>query len=94
MRNLHKQNCVPEEVPLCHQPTSRLKELQREAFNVMPVAVNARQGTNAINHALQMAGLSQGVPAEGRALFEDELTEEVKWYGSYKANLSLSILEI
>ena len=56
-------------------PTSRLSELQQEAFQYLPGTVNARCGTG-IQHLL---GISQNIPVAGRQHFEDELAEEATW---------------
>ena len=54
-------------------PTSRLSELQQEAFQYLPGMVNVRCG---IQH---LSGLSQNIPVAGRQYFEDELAEEATW---------------
>ena len=56
-------------------PTSRLSELQQEAFQYLPGTVNVRCGTG-IQH---LSGLSQNIPVAGRQYFEDELAEEATW---------------
>ena len=56
-------------------PTSRLSELQQEAFQYLPGMVNARCRTG-IQHLL---GISQNIPVAGREHFEDELAEEATW---------------
>ena len=56
-------------------PRSRIEELQREAFNILPGTVNARRGT-AVAHA---SGISQDILVVGRSQFEDELAEEATW---------------
>ena len=53
-------------------PTSRLSELQQEAFQYLPGTVNVRRGTG-IQH---LSGISQNIPVAGREHFEDELSEE------------------
>ena len=53
-------------------PASRIEELQREAFNILPVTVNARRGA-AIAHA---SAISQDILVTGRSNFENELAEE------------------
>ena len=53
-------------------PTSRLSELQQEAFQYLPGTVNVRCGTG-IQH---LSGLSQNIPVAGRQYFEGELAEE------------------
>ena len=56
-------------------PTSRLSELQQEAFQYLLGTVNVRCGTG-IKH---LSGLSQNVPVAGRQYFEDKLAEEATW---------------
>ena len=56
-------------------PRSRIEELQREAFDILPGTVNARRGT-AVAHA---SGISQDILVVGRSQFEDELAEEATW---------------
>ena len=56
-------------------PTSRLSELQQEAFQYLPGTVNVRCGTG-IQH---LSGLSQDIPVAGRQYFEDELAKEATW---------------
>ena len=56
-------------------PTSRLSELQQEAFQYLPGTVNVRYG-DSIQH---LSGLSQNIPVAGRQHFEDELAEETTW---------------
>ena len=63
---------VPE-VPV--PPVNRLKELQREAFDILPGTVNAKRGAAAA-HA---SGISQDIPVIGRTQFEDELAKEAIW---------------
>ena len=61
------------EVPV--PPVNRIKELKREAFNILPGTVNAKRGA-ATAHA---SGISQDILVIGRSQFEDELTEEATW---------------
>ena len=61
------------EVPV--PPVNRLKELQREAFDILPGTVNAKRGAAAA-HA---SGISQDIPVIGRTQFEDELAKEAIW---------------
>ena len=56
-------------------PMNRIKELQREAFDILPGTVNARRGA-AVAHA---SGISQDIPVAGRSNFENELGEEATW---------------
>ena len=56
-------------------PTSRLSELQQEAFQYLPGTVNARCGTG-IQH---LSGISQNIPVAGREHFEDKLAGEATW---------------
>ena len=67
-----QQSRVPE-VPA--PPVNRLKELQREAFDILPGTVNAKRGAAAA-HA---SGISQDILVVGRTQFEDELAEEAIW---------------
>ena len=55
--------------------TSRLHELQQEAFEILPGTVNVRCRTG-IKH---LSGLSQNIPVAGRQYFENELAEEATW---------------
>ena len=55
--------------------TTCIGELHREAFNILPGMVNARQGA-ALAHA---SGISQDILVVGRSQFENELAEEVTW---------------
>ena len=67
-----QQSRVPEvSVP----PRSRIEELQREAFDILPGTVNAKRGA-ATAHA---SGISQDIPVIGRSQFEEELAEEATW---------------
>ena len=67
-----QQSRMPERsVP----PINRIKELQREAFNILPGTVNARRGA-AVAHA---SGISQDIPVAGRENFENELAKEATW---------------
>ena len=63
------------EVPV--PPVNRIKELQREAFNILPGTVNAKRGA-ATAHA---SGILQDILVIGRSQFEDELAEEATWNG-------------
>ena len=56
-------------------PTSRLSELQQEAFQYLPGTVNVRHRTG-IQH---LSSISQNIPVAGREHFEDELAEEATW---------------
>ena len=67
-----QQSRVPE-VPV--PPVNRIKELQREAFDILPCTVNAKRGA-ATAHA---SGILQDIPVIGRSQFEDELAEEATW---------------
>ena len=64
-------------------PTSRLSELQQEAFQYLPGTVNARRGTG-IQHLL---GISQNIPVAGREHFEDELAEEATWGSNHPCHV-------
>ena len=52
-------------------PTNRIKELQRESFDILPGTVNARRDA-----ALARAS---DIPVTGRSNFENELAEEATW---------------
>ena len=67
-----QQSRVPE-VPV--PPVNRIKELQREAFNILPGTVNAKRG-EATAHA---SGISQDILVISRSQFEDELAKEATW---------------
>ena len=56
-------------------PTSRLSELQQEAFQYLPGTVNVRRGTG-IQH---LSSIRQNIPVAGRQYFEDKLAEEATW---------------
>ena len=66
-------------------PTSRLSELQQEAFQYLPGTVNVRCGTG-IQH---LSGLSQNIHVAGRQYFEDELAEEATWGSNHPAMCTL-----
>ena len=67
-----QQSRMPEvPVPL----VSRIKELQREAFNILPGMVNARRGAAAAHASV----ISQDILGIGRSQFENELAEEARW---------------
>ena len=55
--------------------TSRLSELQQEAFQYLPSTVNVRCGMD-IQH---LSSISQNIPVAGRQHFGDELAEEATW---------------
>ena len=67
-----QQSRVPE-VPV--PPVNRIKELQREAFDILPGTVNAKRGA-ATAHA---SGISQDILVVGRSPFEDELAKDATW---------------
>ena len=56
-------------------PVNRIKELQREAFDILPGTVNARRGAAAAHASV----ISQDIPVTGRSQFENELAEEATW---------------
>ena len=67
-----QQSRVPERsVP----PMNRIKELQREAFDILPGTVNARRGAAAAHASV----ISQDILVIGRSQFENELAEEATW---------------
>ena len=61
------------EVPV--PPVNRVKELQREAFDILPGMVNARRGAAAAHASV----ISQDILVAGRSQFENELAEEATW---------------
>ena len=64
-------------------PTSRLSELQQEAFQYLPGTVNIRCGTG-IQH---LSGISQNIPVAGREHFENELAEEATWGSNHPCHV-------
>ena len=64
-------------------PTSRLSELQQEAFQYLPGTVNVRHRTR-IQH---LSSISQNIPVAGRQHFEDELAEEATWGSSHPCHV-------
>ena len=74
VRENQKQSSVSS-AQRAQPPTSRLSELQQEAFQYLPGTVNVRHWTG-IQH---LSGLSQNIPVAGRQYFEDELAEEATW---------------
>ena len=64
-------------------PTSRLSELQQEAFQYLPGTVNVRCRTG-IQH---LSSLSQNIPVAGRQYFEDELAEEATWGSNHPCHV-------
>ena len=64
-------------------PTSRLSELQQEAFQYLPSTVNVRHRTG-IQH---LSGISQNIPVAGRQHFEDELAEEATWGSNHPCHV-------
>ena len=70
-----QQQSSVSQAPRVQPTTSRLNELQREAFNILLSTVNARCGTG-IKH---LSGLSQNIPVAGKAYFVDKLAEEATW---------------
>ena len=69
-----------------HPPTSRLNELQQEAFQYLPGTVNVRCRTG-IQH---LSGLSQNIPVAGRQYFEDELAEEATWGSNHPHHVCIA----
>ena len=55
--------------------TSKLNELQREAFDILLGTLNSRHRTG-IEH---LSGWRQNIPVAGKAYFEGELAEETIW---------------
>ena len=64
-------------------PTSRLSELQQEAFQYLPGTVNVRCRTG-IQH---LSGISQNIPVAGRQHFEDKLAEEATWGSNHPCHV-------
>ena len=64
-------------------PTSRLSELQQEAFQYLPGMVNVRCRTG-IEH---LSSLSQNIPVAGTQYFEDELAEEATWGSNHPCHV-------
>ena len=60
-------------------PTSRLSELQHDAFQYLPGTVNVRHRTR-IQH---LSGISQNIAVAGREHFKDELAEEATWSSNH-----------
>ena len=56
-------------------PTSRLSELQQEAFQYLPGTVNVRCGTG----FQYLSSISHNIPVAGRQHFDDDLAEEATW---------------
>ena len=71
----HQQQNSASQVQRAQPSTSRLNELQQEAFEILLGTVNVRHGTG-IEH---LSCLSQNIPVAGREYFEDELAEEATW---------------
>ena len=65
------------------QPTSRLNELQQEAFQCLPGTVNVRRITG-IQH---LSRISQNIPVAGREHFKDELAEEATWGSNHPCHV-------
>ena len=84
---LERQQTILEQMPQVQPPTSQLDELQKEAFNILPGTVNARHGTS-IEY---LSGLSQNIPAAGKAYFEDELAEEATWGSQHPCHMFLPV---
>ena len=82
-----QQQSSVTQVPRVQPTTSRLDELQREAFNILPGTVNARCGTS-IEH---LSGLSQNNPAAGKVYVEDELAEEATWGSQHRHMCALPV---
>ena len=70
-------------------PTSRLSELQQEAFQYLPGTVNVRCGTG-IQH---LSGISQNIPVAGREHFKDELAEEATWGSNHPCHVCFASSE-
>ena len=73
LERVQEQQSRMPEIPV--PPMNRIKELQREAFDILPCTVNARRGA-AVAHA---SGIFQDIPVAGRSNFENELAEEATW---------------
>ena len=67
-----QQSRMPE---ILVPPASRIEELQREVFDILPGTVNARRDA-ASAHA---SAIFQDIPVAGRSNFENELAKEATW---------------
>ena len=73
LERVQEQQSRMPEIPV--PPMKRIKELQREAFDILPGTVNARRDA-AVAHA---SGISQDILVAGRSNFENELADEATW---------------
>ena len=73
LEKVQEQQSRMPEVPV--PPVNRIKELHREAFDILPGTVNARRGAAAAHASV----ISQDIPVIGRSHFENELAEEATW---------------
>ena len=80
-----RQNSVPS-AQRAQPPTSRLSELQQEAFQYLPGTVNVRCRTG-IQH---LSGLSQNIPVAGGQYFEDEPVEEATWGSNHPCHVQFA----
>ena len=64
-------------------PTSRMSELQQEAFQYLPGIVNVRCRTG-MQH---LSRISQNIRVAGREHFEDELAEEATWGSNHPCHV-------
>ena len=71
-RESQEQQRQIQEMPVPQNPTSCIKELQREAFNILPGMANATQDAGSVH----TFGISQDISVTGRAHSEKELAEE------------------
>ena len=79
----NQKQCSVSLAQRAQPPTSRLSELQQEAFQYLPGTVNVRCGTS-IQH---LSSLSQNIPVAGRQYFEDELAEEATWGSNHPCHV-------
>ena len=61
------------EVPV--HPVNRIKEFQREAFDILPGTANAKRDAAMVHASL----ISQDILVIGRTQFEKELAREATW---------------
>ena len=75
LERVQEQQSRMPEIPIPQNPTPHIKELQREAFNILPGTVNARWGADLVH----TSEISQDILVAGKANFENELAEEATW---------------
>ena len=82
VQEIQKQSSVSS-TQRAQPPTSRLSELQQEAFQHLLGTINVRHRTG-IKH---LSSLSQNIPVAGRQYFEDELAEEATWGSNHPCHV-------